>query len=137
MVAVRSIKRLLPWALMMSALMVCGCEGVQDTSSLLVPRLLRSEVSGIVAGFGTTFAAMPDLIKMLRRRSSKGMNPMMAGIMGVFQIVWIYYGLLIASRPVIVWNVLAVFINCFMVGAYLLFSRRESNPSAPVASGHL
>jgi len=71
MVALRSIKRLFPWALMMSALMVAGCEGVQDTSSLVIPRLLKSEVFGFVAGFGTTFAAMPDLIKMFRRRSSK------------------------------------------------------------------
>ena len=41
---------------------------------------------------------------MFKRRSSAGMNPRMAEIMGVFQILWVYYGLLIASRPVIAWN---------------------------------
>ena len=81
---------------------------------------------GLVAGFGTTFAAMPDLIKMFKRRSSKGINPTMAGIMGVFQIVWVYYGLLIASRPVIVWNVIAVVINLTTVWAYFRFTRDES-----------
>ncbi len=45
----------------------------------------------------------------------------MAAIMGVFQILWVYYGLLIASRPVIAWNVIAVFINFLSVGAYLHF----------------
>jgi hypothetical protein len=30
------------------------------------------------------------------------MNPIMAGIMDLFQIVSVYYGFLIASRPVIV-----------------------------------
>jgi uncharacterized protein with PQ loop repeat len=50
-----------------------------------------------VAGFGTTFAALPDLVAMLRRRSTAGMNPRMAGIMGIFQILWVYYGLLILS----------------------------------------
>ena len=35
----------------------------------------------------------------------------MAGIMGVFQIVWVYYGLLNASRPVILWNLVAVITN--------------------------
>ena len=90
----------------LSVIMLCGCEGltVRDTSSLLVPRFQRSEVFGFVAGFGTIFAAVPDLVGMLKRRSSKGMNPTMAGIMGVFQIAWIYHGLLIASRPVIAWN---------------------------------
>jgi uncharacterized protein with PQ loop repeat len=119
--------RLLCGLLGLSAVLVAGCEGltIPDTSSLLVPRLQRSEVWGLVAGFGTTFAAVPDLIGMMRRRSSKGMNPTMAAIMGAFQIVWIYYGLLIASRPVVVWNLIAVVINSLSVGAYIRFARRE------------
>jgi uncharacterized protein with PQ loop repeat len=106
---------------------LCGCEslGVHDTQSLLVPSLQRSEVFGLVAGFGTTFAALPDLIAMLRRRSSAGMNPRMAGIMCVFQVLWVYYGLLILSRPVVVWNVIAVIVNVLSVGAYLYFVRKE------------
>lgn len=113
----------------LSIILISGCAGLEipDTSSLLLPRFHRSEVIGFVAGFGTTFAAMPDLIKMLKRRSSKGMNPLMAGIMGCFQIVWIFYGLLIASRPVIAWNMIAVVINFLTVGAYLLFARREKD----------
>jgi uncharacterized protein with PQ loop repeat len=78
-----------------------------------------------VAGFGTTFAAVPDLLAMLKRRSSVGMNPRMASIMGVFQIAWVYYGLLIVSRPVIVWNLIGVVINFLNVGAYIHFVRRE------------
>jgi hypothetical protein len=62
---------------------------------------------------------------MLRRRSSAGMNPRMAAITGAFQILWIYYGLLIASRPVILWNLIAVFINFFSVAAYHYFAIRE------------
>jgi uncharacterized protein with PQ loop repeat len=108
-------------------LALCGCDtlGIQDTQSLLVPSLQRSEVFGLVAGFGTTFAAMPDLIAMLRRRSSAGMNPRMAAIMGVFQVLWVYYGLLIVSRPVVVWNIIAVIVNVLSVGAYFYFVRKE------------
>ena len=73
---------------------------------------------------------------MLKRRSSKGMNPMMAGIMGAFQILWIYYGLLIGSRPVIVWNMLAVVINCLTVGAYVRFARRQGNQPEPSRIAH-
>ena len=113
--------------LLLSLIMLYGCEDlvVRDVSSLLVPRFQRSEVLGFVAGFGTTFAAVPDLVAMLKRRSSAGMNPRMAGIMGIFQIIWVYYGLLIASRPVIVWNLIAIVINFLSVGAYLYFVRRE------------
>jgi MtN3 and saliva related transmembrane protein len=104
----------------------CGELAIPDTASLLLPGFRRSEVVGFVAGLGTTFAALPDLIGMLKRRSSKGMHPRMAAIMGAFQILWVYYGLLIASRPVIVWNMVAVLTNGMVVGAYFYFARRQT-----------
>ena len=115
-------------ALVLLALsLICGCQDLvpRDTSSLFLPSIQRSEIVGILAGLGTTFAALPDLLAMLKRRSSAGMHPRMAAITGVFQILWVYYGLLIAYRPVIVWNVIAVLINLSSVGAYRHFVRTE------------
>jgi MtN3 and saliva related transmembrane protein len=113
--------------LFLGLITLCGCQDLvpQDTLSLLSPKFRRSEMFGFVAGLGTTFAAVPDLIAMLRRRSGAGMNPRMAAITGVFQILWVYYGLLIASRPVIAWNIVAVLINFLSVGAYSHFARKE------------
>lgn len=114
------------WILLSLAILAgCGELAIEDPQSLLHPRFQRSDVVGFVAGLGTTFAALPDLIAMLKRRSSKGMNPRMAAIMGSFQIVWVYYGLLIASSPVILWNIIAVATNFFSVGAYFYFAGRE------------
>ena len=111
-----------------SLIALSGCDDLvpHDMASLFVPSLQRSEIVGLLAGFGTTFAAVPDLVSMLKRRSSAGMNPRMAAIMGVFQILWVYYGLLIASRPVVIWNLIAVLTNSLSVGAYLYFVRKES-----------
>jgi MtN3 and saliva related transmembrane protein len=105
----------------------CGCQGLvpHDTQSLLLPRFHKSEIIGFLAGLGTTFAALPDLLAMLRRRSAVGMNPRMAAIMGVFQILWVYYGLLILSRPVIAWNVIAILINFLSVAAWVHFRNLE------------
>ena len=108
-----------------------GCDLLlKDTPSLLNPKFERSEIVGLVAGFGTTFASMPDLIAMLRRKSSAGMNPRMAGIMGVFQVLWIYYGLLIVSRPVVIWNLIAVLVNSISVAAYFYFVNKEKRVRA-------
>ena len=96
---------------------------IHDARSLLTPTLQRSEVIGFVAGLGTTFAALPDLLKMLRQRSTAGFNPTMAGITGTFQLLWIYYGLLIASRPVVAWNMLGALINLVTVVAYRRLAR--------------
>jgi uncharacterized protein with PQ loop repeat len=114
-------------ALLPTAIILAGCRSLalSDPASLLVPSLHRSEIVGLIAGFGTTFAALPDLLTMLKRRSSAGMHPRMAGIMCVFQFAWVYYGLLIASRPVIIWNAVAIVINSLSVGAYFYFVRRE------------
>ena len=81
-----ALSRMATYALLLlSTTILSGCEGLgmTDMASLLDPTLKRSEVVGFVAGFGTTFAAVPDLFKMLKRRSAEGMNPTMAGIMGV------------------------------------------------------
>src|SRR5437763_16139916 len=125
----------------LSLLTLVGCEDLvpRDTASLLSPRFNRSEIVGLIAGFGTTFAAMPDLLAMLRRRSTAGMNPRMAAIMGVFQVLWVYYGLLIASRPVIVWNMIAVLINFLSVAAYRHFLRKENacGISSTTANPHI
>ena len=116
-----------------SVFLLGGCQELvpHDVSSLLIPRFRRSEIVGFVAGFGTTFAAVPDLVAMLRRRSSQGMNPRMAAIMGAFQILWVYYGLLIASRPVVAWNLIAVLTNSFSVAAYVYFVRKERGQEKP------
>ena len=119
--------------LLLNIVVLCGCDDLvpRDTSSLFAPRFQRSEIVGFLAGFGTTFAALPDLFSMLKRRSSAGMNPRMAAIMGVFQLLWVYYGLLIASRPVIAWNLLAIVINFVSVGAYRHFARKEAAARTP------
>ena len=53
------------------------------------------------------------------------MRPRMAAIMCVFQVAWVYYGLLIVSRPVVVWNLIAIVANALTVGAYAYFARSE------------
>ena len=115
---------------LLNLMLLTGCDDLvpRDAKSLLVPRFSRSEIFGFVAGLGTTFAAVPDLVSMLRRRSSAGMNPRMATIMGFFQVLWVYYGLLISSRPVVAWNIIAVFINFLSLFAYRHFARREEHP---------
>jgi len=117
-------------AALLSVIPLTGCQHlVIHTDRILKGDVSLPEIVGIIAGFGTTFAAFPDFLAMLKRCSSLGMHPRMGAIMGAFQILWVYYGLLIASRPVIIWNVIAVFINFLTVGAYAYFLRKEKEKS--------
>src|SRR5215472_12271512 len=121
--------------LILSLIALSGCQDLvpHDVPSLLDPSIKRSEILGLLAGFGTTFAAVPDLVAMLRRRSAAGMNPRMAAIMGLFQVVWVYYGLLILSRPVVGWNIIAVLINSLSVSAYFYFANKEKKQATASA----
>jgi MtN3 and saliva related transmembrane protein len=121
--------------LVVSVISLTGCQQLTiSTGKLVKSDVELSEIIGLLAGFGTTFAAFPDLIAMLKRRSSLGMKPRMSAITGTFQILWIYYGLLIGSRPVILWNVVAVVINFLTVGAYAHFLRKEKQAQAVAGS---
>ena len=132
----RFTRLILPTALLAEMLMLAGCEELtRNTKSVLLPDFQRSDVFGFLAGLGTTFAVLPDLIAMLRRRSTAGMNPRMAAIIGCFQILWIYYGILIVSRPVVLWNLIGVCINFFTVFAYRYFGRKERLASGPRSQG--
>jgi len=132
-----SFQRLVPGLFLVAVMILAGCQepalpGTPGVSTfrpqlkeMFTLRFSLQEILGFVAGFGTTFAAVPDMLAMFKRRSTAGMNPRMAAIMGCFQVVWVYYGLLIASRPVVLWNVIAVATNLFTVGAYWYFVRHE------------
>lgn len=113
--------------LLLMVVTLCACEGwvPRDTKSLLFERFQRSEVFGFIAGLGTTFAPFPDLIVMLKRRSHTGINVRLLRILAVFQLIWVYYGLLIHSRPVVGWNLIAVLINLVTIGAYRHFVKKE------------
>lgn len=83
------------------------------------------ELIGLIAGFGTTFASLPDLFVMLKKRSHQGINPRMAAITGIFQCLWLAYGLLIQAPAVIFWNMISIVTNATTVSAYLYFARIE------------
>jgi MtN3 and saliva related transmembrane protein len=85
------------------------------------------ELIGLIAGFGTTFASLPDLFVMLKKRSRQGINPRMAAITGIFQCLWLVYGLLIQAPAVIIWNMISIVTNATTVSAYLYFAKIEKN----------
>jgi len=68
---------------------MAGCQDlVLDKEKLFRPGEV-SEIVDFLAGLGTTFAAVPDPLAMLTRKSSEGTNPRMGAIMGAFQVLWV------------------------------------------------
>jgi len=61
-------------------------------------------ILGIVAGFFSTVSFLPQLIKILRTKSVEDISVFMYVLFLTGVFLWIIYGLLIASFPVVATN---------------------------------
>ncbi len=59
---------------------------------------------GLVAGFLTTVAYVPEVIKVFNTKDTKGISLIWLFTMLTGALLWLYYGVLIASIPVIAAN---------------------------------
>jgi MtN3 and saliva related transmembrane protein len=120
------IFRYLIYALITVAFILTPIMIVQaNPSNFSQNKLFWVELIGLIAGFGTTFASLPDLFVMLKKRSRQGINPRMAAITGIFQCLWLVYGLLIQAPAVIIWNMISIVTNATTVSIYLYFAKIE------------
>ncbi len=61
-------------------------------------------IIGLLAGFCTTAAFLPQAIKTWRSRSAKDLSLGMYSIFCTGVLLWLIYGLIIADLPIIVAN---------------------------------
>ena len=73
-------------------------------------------VLGLVAGGLTTFAMLPQLIKILKTKSTKDISLLLFIMAFLGVILWLVYGFLINDIPVIVGNA----ISLLLVGSVLI-----------------
>lgn len=70
---------------------------------------------GLVAGALTSLSFLPQLIKIWRTRSAGDISLAMYVIITTGFVLWFWYGILIASIPVIVANSVAIVISGIII----------------------
>ncbi len=75
------------------------------------------ELLGYLAALLTTFAAVPQLIKIMKTKHTKDLSLLMFSMSFLGILLWLVYGVLIGSSPIIIANIVSVFI----VGAIILY----------------
>ncbi|MEQ1586802.1 MAG: SemiSWEET transporter [Cyclobacteriaceae bacterium] len=67
-----------------------------------------TKLLGLLAGFLTTMAFLPQVVKTWRTRSAKDLSLVMFLLycLGVF--LWMIYGIMIDELPVILWNIITL-----------------------------
>lgn len=80
-------------------------------------------VLGLVAGACTTASFLPQVIKTWKTKSAKDLSLWMFVVFCLGVLLWLIYGIIINSFPVIISNVLTL----SMAGIILVFKLRFGN----------
>lgn len=78
-------------------------------------------ILGLIAGAFTTFSFVPQLIKILRSRSTHDISLAMYIVISTGILLWLIYGLIINDVPVIAANAVALFITITILSLKLKY----------------
>ena len=71
---------------------------------------------GSVAAFCTTVAFLPQVVKVYRTKSARDLSLPMYVIFSIGVLSWLVYGLLDKSLPIIIANIITLFLALYIIG---------------------
>ena len=78
-----------------------------------------TQAVGFLAGFFATAAFVPQVVHAWRTRSTRDLSLLTIVAFSTGVSLWIAYGVLIHSLPIIVWNVVTLALNLGILAAKL------------------
>ena len=94
-----------------------------------------TDAIGFLAGALTTIAFVPQALKIYTTKSGKDVSARMLMIFSVGVVLWLIYGILIGSLPVILSNVVTLILSATIIALKIRYSR--ANPRDPHGPGIL
>ncbi|HVN98231.1 MAG TPA: SemiSWEET transporter [Syntrophorhabdaceae bacterium] len=76
---------------------------------------MNNHIIGYVAAFLTTFAGIPQIVRLLKLRESRDISLATALFLGIGVLLWLIYGLAIGDRPLIAANSISLCISAATV----------------------
>jgi MtN3 and saliva related transmembrane protein len=91
-----------------------------------------TDLLGLVAGALTTTAFVPQVLKIYRTKSGKDISGRMIALFSAGVLLWLAYGILIASTPVIIANAVTLVLAVAIIVLKVRYSRpRDRRPPGP------
>lgn len=82
-------------------------------------------ILGIVAGFLTSIAMIPQLIKVIKEKNVEDLSWVMILVLICGLSLWVWYGFIQDELPIIISNAFAVLVNLTLFICYLLFRKKS------------
>lgn len=94
-----------------------------------------ADLIGLLAGTLTTVAFVPQLLKIYSTKSGKDVSARMFLIFSAGVVLWLAYGIVIGSLPVILANAVTLILSLLIMGLKVRYSRpgrvRKDDPGLP------
>jgi MtN3 and saliva related transmembrane protein len=88
---------------------------------------MNPEIIGMIAGVFTTFAAIPQIIKIYKIKEARDISLIMYIFLVIGVILWLIYGLQINSVALIAWNIIALLLNSFILIQKIYYDSKLKN----------
>ena len=76
---------------------------------------VQIELIGLIAASFTTFAFVPQVVKVWKNSNISGVSLTMYFIMLIGISIWLFYGFLIKSLAVVIANIVSGILNLFII----------------------
>ena len=78
---------------------------------------------GLIAGILTTTAFIPQVLKIYRTKSGKDISGRMLSLFSAGIVLWLIYGILLNSLPLILSNVVTLLLSLTIIGLKIFYTR--------------
>ena len=82
-----------------------------------------SEILGLVAGFFTTFAVVPQIMRVYKLKSAREISIIYNTTMLLGILIWLVYGIVLGLVPIIIWNIIGALLIVLLLLAKLKYGR--------------
>lgn len=106
----------------MPAMLKLNCQLIEQGGCALS----SSEYLGIAAGLLTTFAIVPQIIRVYKLKSAREISFLYNTAMLLGVIIWLVYGIVLGLFPLIIWNSIGIFLNSWLLFTKVKYGRQKT-----------
>ncbi len=88
--------------------------------------MFSAEYLGIVAGLLSTFALVPQIMRVYKLKSAREISFLFNTSMLLGIIIWLVYGIVLGLVSLMIWNSIGIVLNGWLLFAKLKYGRVKS-----------
>jgi len=85
--------------------------------------LSSSEILGLVGGFFTTFAVVPQIMRVYKLKSAREISILYNTMMLLGILIWLAYGIILDLVPIVIWNIIGAVLVLLLLLSKLKYGR--------------